>query len=248
MLKKIIICPIFLFFIISLSSAETVYLKDGKTVEGKIIEKTDKYIKVEVSGVPVTFFNDQLQEDKEKSIGAKIDISNKDNADWYVNNEFMFRMKKVSEWILKEGGSDKGGIRQFSIGFIKDSKVDNFRTMLFVNISKWQKPSNYTKREDFISLTDEVINSATKNLRNLHFIEEPKLTSNNNLKAREAIFEWKDEEYNNEMFTSILIFYEPIEVDSSLIGIQVFFKCKSKDYQQFYSEIDPSLRSIEIVK
>ena len=40
--------------------AETVVLKSGKQIEGKIIEKTDEYIKIEVSGVPLTFWLDEV--------------------------------------------------------------------------------------------------------------------------------------------------------------------------------------------
>jgi hypothetical protein len=36
--------------------AETIILKSGKTVEGKIIEKTDKYIKMDMEGVAITYF------------------------------------------------------------------------------------------------------------------------------------------------------------------------------------------------
>lgn len=41
--------------------AETVVLKSGKTVEGKLIEKTDKYVKIDFQGVPVTYFVDEIE-------------------------------------------------------------------------------------------------------------------------------------------------------------------------------------------
>lgn len=41
--------------------AETVVLKSGKTVEGKIIEKTDKYVKIDFQGVPITYFVDEIE-------------------------------------------------------------------------------------------------------------------------------------------------------------------------------------------
>jgi len=43
-----------------LSSAETIVLKSGQTIEGKIIEKTDKYIKIDFEGVPLTYFMDEI--------------------------------------------------------------------------------------------------------------------------------------------------------------------------------------------
>jgi len=58
--KKIFTLFLILFFISSLAFAETVVLKSGKTVEGKIIEKTDKYIVIEIQGVPLTYFFDDI--------------------------------------------------------------------------------------------------------------------------------------------------------------------------------------------
>jgi tetratricopeptide (TPR) repeat protein len=41
--------------------AETVILKSGKKVEGKIIKKTDKYIQVDFPGVPLTYLLDEIE-------------------------------------------------------------------------------------------------------------------------------------------------------------------------------------------
>lgn len=40
--------------------AETICLKSGKTVEGKIIERTDKYIKIDFYGVPLIYWLDDI--------------------------------------------------------------------------------------------------------------------------------------------------------------------------------------------
>ncbi len=50
----------FSLFIIS-SFGERIYLKSGKIIEGKIFEKTDKYIKVMFEGVPLTFWKDEIE-------------------------------------------------------------------------------------------------------------------------------------------------------------------------------------------
>ena len=47
--------------------AETILLKNGKTVEGNIVEKTDKYIKIDVVGVAVTYYLNDIE-----SIDGKI--------------------------------------------------------------------------------------------------------------------------------------------------------------------------------
>ena len=41
--------------------AETVILKSGKKIEGKIIERTDKYIKIDFNGVPLPYFFDEIE-------------------------------------------------------------------------------------------------------------------------------------------------------------------------------------------
>lgn len=40
--------------------AETIILKSGETVEGKLLEKTDEYIKIDFQGVPLTYFIDEV--------------------------------------------------------------------------------------------------------------------------------------------------------------------------------------------
>ncbi len=50
--KKIsVILSLMFLFISSSIFAETIVLKSGKTVEGKILEKTDKYIRVDTEGM-----------------------------------------------------------------------------------------------------------------------------------------------------------------------------------------------------
>ena len=41
--------------------AETVILKSGKTLEGKITDKTDKYIKIDVEGVLLTYYFNEIE-------------------------------------------------------------------------------------------------------------------------------------------------------------------------------------------
>ena len=53
----LIIC---LFFPL-VTFSETIVLKSGKTVEGKLIEKTDKYIKIDFQGVPLTYYLDEIE-------------------------------------------------------------------------------------------------------------------------------------------------------------------------------------------
>lgn len=66
--KKIIIVLSLLFFVPLLSaSAGTIILKSGKTVEGKILEKTDKSIKVDIDGIAITYYLDEIANIKNTS-------------------------------------------------------------------------------------------------------------------------------------------------------------------------------------
>ncbi|MDD5432831.1 MAG: tetratricopeptide repeat protein [Candidatus Omnitrophica bacterium] len=51
----------------SLSFSETIVLKSGKTVEGKLVEKTGKYIKLEIHGVVVPYFKNEIADVGEKA-------------------------------------------------------------------------------------------------------------------------------------------------------------------------------------
>ena len=47
-------------FFQSICSAEPICLKNGKKIRGQIVEKTDKQVKVDISGVKITYYNDEI--------------------------------------------------------------------------------------------------------------------------------------------------------------------------------------------
>ncbi len=51
--------------------AETIHLKNGKTVEGKIIEKTKEYIKLDVDGITLTYYSDQIAADNPQDTSSQ---------------------------------------------------------------------------------------------------------------------------------------------------------------------------------
>ena len=62
MISKFLIILMCLGFC-SLASATTIHLKDGKTHEGTVVERTDKYIKMDIGvGIPITFYLDEILE------------------------------------------------------------------------------------------------------------------------------------------------------------------------------------------
>jgi len=71
---------VFLFLLVSIffysiASAEAILLKSGKTIEGSLIEKTDRYIKIDFQGVPLTYFFDEIRSIDGKPIEAERDKS-----------------------------------------------------------------------------------------------------------------------------------------------------------------------------
>jgi len=64
--RMLLILLLVLCFPISIF-AETIVLKSGQSVEGKLIEKTDKYIKIDFQGVPLTYFLDEIESVKGES-------------------------------------------------------------------------------------------------------------------------------------------------------------------------------------
>ena len=45
--------------------AQTIYLKTGGSIQGKIVEKTDEYVKVDFLGVLLTYHSDEIKEIKD---------------------------------------------------------------------------------------------------------------------------------------------------------------------------------------
>ncbi len=58
--KRLLILLLILYLPISVF-AETIVLKSGKSVEGKLIEKTDKYIKIDFQGIAPTYYLDEIE-------------------------------------------------------------------------------------------------------------------------------------------------------------------------------------------
>ncbi|MBD3245605.1 MAG: hypothetical protein GF333_01160 [Candidatus Omnitrophica bacterium] len=51
----------FLFFLPFALCAETLVLKNGNEVRGKIVEQTGEYVKIEISGVPLTYWKSDIE-------------------------------------------------------------------------------------------------------------------------------------------------------------------------------------------
>jgi len=63
MIKSIVIILLLIasLYFPALIFAEVIVFKSGQSVEGKLVEKTDKYIKIDFQGVPLTYFFDEIE-------------------------------------------------------------------------------------------------------------------------------------------------------------------------------------------
>ncbi|MDD4183308.1 MAG: hypothetical protein PHT53_05765 [Candidatus Omnitrophica bacterium] len=75
--------------------AESIVLNSGKTVTGKILEKTDKSIKVDVESIPVTYYFDEI-----KTIDGSV-LSKQEEKITVVDNTKAVEAKKIEEENLK---------------------------------------------------------------------------------------------------------------------------------------------------
>lgn len=67
-MKKIVFFCICLILFVSSAFADTITLKSGKQVEGKILEKTAESVKIDFQGVELTYFLDEIDSINEEKI------------------------------------------------------------------------------------------------------------------------------------------------------------------------------------
>ncbi len=74
-----IFCAVFLAFFPSVVLSETVLLKSGQKVEGRVIENTDKYVKLDFFGVELVYYKDEVasitqgMQDSENTVNPQLE-------------------------------------------------------------------------------------------------------------------------------------------------------------------------------
>jgi hypothetical protein len=202
-----------------------------------------KKIESKISYMVINFFESEIFAQQESPAGI---LDSVQRSKWYVNSVFRFRIKKIEGWqfkIIRGPGED---VPVLNLAFVKDSVDGDFKNMVIINVSKLKKPGNYETMEDFVSQADEMIQSETKNLKGLNFIQHPKTVYINSLEARVAIFEWEDQQGGNEKLTNTLIIFAPVAISYDLLSASLLFKCKSKEYPILRNEVDAAVTSIKI--
>ncbi len=111
MVKIIFTIGLFIVAVISNGYADTIKLKNGRTFEGHIVEKTDKYIKVNISGVIITYYSDEISEVSQQPKLLKSTKERDDNVvDLLQKNQYIEARQALKEW-ENENPEDKESIQ-----------------------------------------------------------------------------------------------------------------------------------------
>lgn len=103
-MKKILLVLVFGLFITNSVFAETIVLKSGKTIEGKILEKTDKNIKIDFYGVTLTYSLDEIQSiggQRIKQVSSVTDISKEQPASLIDKKELLEKINQANKGIKR---------------------------------------------------------------------------------------------------------------------------------------------------
>jgi len=110
--------------------AEIIVLKSGQSIEGKIIEKADKYITIDSHGVPLQYFFDEIESiDGVKEISPSTEYSEKEKRDIsdHIKIGVTGPKENVAYAILLNRGVDylgKGDYDQAISEFTKAIEID----------------------------------------------------------------------------------------------------------------------------
>ncbi|MCF7887550.1 MAG: hypothetical protein K9L71_03985 [Candidatus Omnitrophica bacterium] len=134
-MKKIFIVFVLLCFLPSLS-AEIITLKSGKKIEGNIIEETADYIQVNFSGVPLTYYRDEIADIKtepaEPTQSRNHDSSGSQQSNqswnrWY--NQIFPYIKKMKS-INQENQKYMEEVNQKSVEIAQNNEMEKFSVLM----------------------------------------------------------------------------------------------------------------------
>jgi len=91
-MKRIFAFFLIICFVALNTSAETIRLKTGGEIEGKIIERTDEYIKIDFQGNTLTYWLDEIhhtEKEADGSLSAELEVYQgpKKNFLWKVDSD-----------------------------------------------------------------------------------------------------------------------------------------------------------------
>ena len=150
MRRKILIGLICLFLVSSISYAQTIIsLKSGRKIEGKLVEKTDSYIRIEYEGIPLTYWIEDIESMEE--IDNEIDLKEGYNkARKYGAQGGFEKAKKEFERILQNTSieeqlhNDALGWLEV-LGDVEDNRIDKFAAICLFHGTIYLSQGKYDK-------------------------------------------------------------------------------------------------------
>ncbi|MFA6357412.1 MAG: hypothetical protein WCY09_01910 [Candidatus Omnitrophota bacterium] len=162
-IKKYFFCLIFCILFQELSFAEVLTLRSGQKVEGKIIEQTDKYVKLNFQGTEVIYFSDEIASvDQQSALGHANIVMTPEMESLYkayaaglkVNNKPKVKIEEATVPVEQESV-----LVDQSIPVSKDTSIDQA-------LSESQKPATMPDLSKLPPKYQEMVKSALSNLRN----------------------------------------------------------------------------------
>jgi len=262
-LCSLVMNVLFLFAIVSsfhvLAFAETVILKSGKTLEGKIIERTDKYIKIDFYGVTLTYYLDEIERIDGGSLSKNNNSNTIDvkptNKNVYYNENFGIRITGPEEWYMiydkdllaSETDQEVEDFKQYissGKGFMVNFSQNKYNSK---DKTSWENTPNITVIGFYMpiitpnisseSYADSVINEL-KNDTTIKIIQYPTKLKINNKEWFQIMF------LEQNILKAMMCYYVDLKK-----GISYTYSCVAKKevYDLNKDHFDNTLKSIELV-
>ena len=156
--KKLKILPLLLYaglLFLNNSFAETIVLKSGKTIEGKIVNRTNEYTEVDFMDVKLKYFNDQIEQIKETKSATETTTPQEPVL-------ISIKIKNKSANIPKKEDADDFISKLESINTKIDSIVSERMSKVFDAKAEKITDQQYESIKNVINLTKEKIAEVEK--------------------------------------------------------------------------------------
>ncbi|MBU1726786.1 MAG: hypothetical protein KJ880_04065 [Candidatus Omnitrophica bacterium] len=143
MIKRVLLLIVAMLLAVSFLYADTLTLKDGKQIEGKILERGNDSVKIDIAGVEVTYFNDEIDKINDENITVPVDKINLE-----VKKEVVeITPGSASESSLKIEARDSGDTAEANIDLTVPGRKSQFRLSV-----PSQTPPQFTKEQAKVAL------------------------------------------------------------------------------------------------
>ncbi|MFC1755071.1 hypothetical protein ACFL96_17040, partial [Thermoproteota archaeon] len=113
----VVFIVLFMLCITGHASGQKILLKSGKEIEGRVVKKTDEYIKVEIAGVEVSYFIDEIESIEGQDINSYvIEPIGEEDAKTQIPDQY-------KKGIIVDGESENSVVNKGTIGILRRGSV-----------------------------------------------------------------------------------------------------------------------------